>query len=57
MAGEGVVVVDAGGATISISLYSKNVGEAKNRFEEVAAPQYKRYLFLWTFIFQSHHCP
>ena len=46
MAGEGVVVVDAGGATISISLYSKNVGEAKNRFEEVAVPQYKRYLFL-----------
>jgi len=44
--GEGVVVVDAGGGTINISSYSKNVWEAKNRFEEVAAPQCKRYLFL-----------
>ena len=37
--GEGVVIVDAGGGTIDISSYSKNVQEAKNRFEEVAAPQ------------------
>jgi len=42
--GEGVVIVDAGGGTIDISSYSKNVGEAKNRFEEVAAPQCN-YLF------------
>ena len=34
--GEGVVIVDAGGGTIDISSYSKNVGEAKHRFEEVA---------------------
>jgi hypothetical protein len=37
--GEGVVIVDAGGGTIDLSSYSKNVEEAKNRFEEVAAPQ------------------
>jgi hypothetical protein len=37
--GEGVVIVDAGGGTIDISSYSKNVGEANHRFEEVAAPQ------------------
>ena len=37
--GEGVVIVDAGGGTIDISSYSKNIGEAKYRFEEVAAPQ------------------
>lgn len=37
--GDGVVIVDAGGGTIDISSYSKNVGEAKDTFEEVAAPQ------------------
>ena len=37
--GEGVVIVDAGGGTIDISSYSKNVGEGKHRFEEVASPQ------------------
>ena len=43
--GEGVVIIDAGGGTIDISSYSKNVGGAKNiRFEEVAAPQCN-YLF------------
>ena len=42
--GEGVVIVDAGGGTIDISSYSKNiVGEARNRFEEVAAPQCEQY--------------
>jgi len=41
--GEGVVIVDAGGGTIDISSYSKDVpGEATNRFEEVAAPQCKQ---------------
>ena len=42
--GEGVVIVDAGGGTIDISSYSKNVRGAKNTFEEVAAPQCN-YLF------------
>jgi len=42
--GEGVVIVDAGGGTIDISSYSKNIGEAKHRFEEVASPQCN-YLF------------
>ena len=37
--GEGVVIVDAGGGTIDISSYSKNIGEGTARFEEVAAPQ------------------
>ena len=37
--GGGVVIVDAGGGTIDISSYCKNVGEAKHRFEEVASPQ------------------
>ena len=37
--GEGVVIVDAGGGTVDISSYSKNVGETMVRFEEVAAPQ------------------
>ena len=50
--GEGVVIVDAGGGTIDISSYSKSVGEAKHRFEEVAAPQCN-YLFSQpTLIFQ-----
>ena len=56
--GEGVMIVDAGGGTIDISSYSKNlVGEARNRFEEVAAPQCKQYLFFWTFIFQIISLP
>jgi phenylpropionate dioxygenase-like ring-hydroxylating dioxygenase large terminal subunit len=42
--GEGVVIVDAGGGTIDISSYSKNVGEAKHGFEEVASPRCN-YLF------------
>jgi hypothetical protein len=42
-AGDGVVIVDAGGGTIDISSYIKNVGEAKNTFEEVAAPQCKTF--------------
>jgi hypothetical protein len=42
--GEGVVIVDAGGGTIDISSYGNNVGEAKNKFEEVAPPQCN-YLF------------
>ena len=42
--GEGVVIVDAGGGTIDISSYSKNVEGAKNGFEEVAASQCN-YLF------------
>jgi len=37
--GEGVVIVDAGGGTIDISSYSKNCGEAKTKFMEVAPPQ------------------
>ena len=42
--GEGVVIIDAGGGTIDISSYSKNVGGVKTRFEEVAGPQCN-YLF------------
>jgi len=42
--GEGVVIVDAGGGTIDISSYSRNVEEAKHLFEEVASPQCN-YLF------------
>ena len=38
-AGDGVTIVDAGGGTIDISSYSKNVTSAKETFEEVAAPQ------------------
>jgi len=37
--GDGVTIVDAGEGTIDISSYSKNVGEAKDTFEEVAAPR------------------
>ncbi|CAA7260337.1 unnamed protein product [Cyclocybe aegerita] len=36
--GDGVVIVDAGGGTIDISSYCKNVKESKETFEEVAAP-------------------
>jgi hypothetical protein len=48
--GQGVVIVDGGGGTIDISSYSKNVGEAKARFEEVAAPQCKIYIYMIIFL-------
>jgi hypothetical protein len=48
--GEGLVIVDAGGGTIDISSYSKNVGEAKATFEEVAAPQGKIYFIVYDFL-------
>jgi hypothetical protein len=54
--GEGVVIVDAGGGTIDISSYSKNVRGAKARFEEVAAPQGKIY-FIISLVFKSHRHP
>ena len=67
--GEGVVIVDAGGGTIDISSYSKNLGEGRARFEEVAAPQCNIYflklyfsnpiithrLFSWLG-FRDHEC-
>ncbi|KAF9478438.1 hypothetical protein BDN70DRAFT_994212 [Pholiota conissans] len=37
--GEGVVIVDAGGGTIDISSYSKNISSPKEEFEEIAIPQ------------------
>ncbi|KAF8161579.1 hypothetical protein B0H34DRAFT_701592 [Crassisporium funariophilum] len=37
--GDGVVIVDAGGGTIDISSYSRNIKAAKDTYEEVAAPQ------------------
>ena len=37
--GDGVTIVDAGGGTIDISSYSRNLRSAKETFEEVAAPQ------------------
>jgi hypothetical protein len=55
--GEGVIIVDAGGGTIDISSYRKNVGELKNIFEEVAAPQCKQYLFSELLFLKSYHCP
>ena len=56
--GEGVVIVDAGGGTIDISSYSKDVpGEAANRFEEVAASQCKQYSFSALSFFKSYHFP
>jgi len=54
--GEGVVIVDAGDSTIDVSSYSKKVGEAKNRFEEVAAPQCN-YLFSQLGFSNSHPLP
>jgi len=54
--GEGVVIVDAGGGTIDISSYSKNIGEAKHRFEEVASPQCN-YLSLNFDFPKLIHCP
>ena len=39
--GEGIVIVDAGGGTIDISSYCKNVGGDK--FDEVAAPQCEKF--------------
>jgi len=52
--GEGVVIVDAGGGTIDISSYSKNVGEGTAKFEEVAAPQCNICFLNFRFS-QSHH--
>jgi len=52
--GDGVVIVDAGGGTIDISSYSKNVGEAKDTFEEVAAPQCQTFQSFFL-LFKSHH--
>ena len=37
--GDGVTIVDAGGGTIDVSSYSRNLKAAKETFEEVAAPQ------------------
>jgi hypothetical protein len=39
--GDGVTIVDAGGGTIDVSSYSRNLKAAKETFEEVAAPQCK----------------
>jgi hypothetical protein len=56
--GDGVVIVDAGGGTIDISSYSKNnLGESKNGFEEVAAPQSKQHLFSEISFFKICYCP
>ena len=52
--GDGVVIIDAGGGTIDISSYSKNVRAAEARFEEVAAPQGKIY-FTWPLFFKFYH--
>jgi hypothetical protein len=51
--GEGVMIVDAGGGTIDISSYSKNVGEAKHGFEEVASAQCN-YRFSLLCFYKSH---
>lgn len=37
--GDGVVIVDAGGGTIDISVYSRNLKTTKEAYEEIAAPQ------------------
>jgi hypothetical protein len=37
--GDGVTIVDAGGGTIDVSSYSRNLKASKETFEEVAAPQ------------------
>ena len=47
--GDGVTIVDAGGGTIDVSSYSRNLKAAKETFEEVAAPQCRV-----TFTFWSH---
>ena len=52
--GEGVVIVDAGGGTIDISSYSKNVRGTKGRFEEVAASQGK-INFMTSLFLKFHH--
>lgn len=42
--GEGVVIVDAGGGTIDISSYCKNVSDGSiDKFDEVAAAQCKEF--------------
>ena len=41
--GDRVVIFDAGEGTTDVSLYSKNVGEAKDTFEEVAVLQCKTF--------------
>ena len=51
--GDGVVIVDAGEGIIDISSYSKNFREAKDTFEEVAAPQCKTFQLLLRK--KSHH--
>lgn len=43
--GEGIVIIDAGGGTIDISSYSKNMTPAaKGSFDEIAAPQCRNLL-------------
>jgi len=37
--GDGVVIVDAGGGTIDISSYNRDLNSEKKIFEEIAAPQ------------------
>ena len=43
-----MTIVDAGGGTIDVSSYSRNLQAAKETFEEVAAPQ-----CMVTFTFRS----
>ena len=51
--GEGIVIVDAGGGTIDISSYCKNIGGHMNDFKEVAAPQCEKSLSSFPLL-QSH---
>ncbi|KAJ2917954.1 hypothetical protein MD484_g2428, partial [Candolleomyces efflorescens] len=37
--GEGVVIVDAGGGTVDVSAYRKQLDSGRDRFEEIAVPQ------------------
>ena len=46
--GDGVIIVDAGEGTIDISSYSKSVGEAKDTFVELAAPQCRTFQSLFS---------
>ena len=55
--GDRVTIVDAGGGTIDISSYSKDIGQVKNIFKEVVALQGEKNCLINLLFFKPGHFP